>query len=131
MQKLVLALAILASFSGLVSAKKSPKNSSSTASNQLGVYKIDLADLDEMEQQSLNYLNRYRNMVGMKEVQISQELMVMAQNEADRLANLSSLETFSFNVDNRSILANLYRITAMNKKGGLILIPCVLFRLFN
>ena len=77
---------------------------------------IDLEDFDDLEHQSLIYLNRERSEDGIKAAQLNQELMVMAQNEANRLANVSNIETFQFSVE-RKLIINLYRIIGKNKKG--------------
>lgn len=89
-------------------------NMSKTASN--GTTEIDLDDFDDLELQSLAYLNKDRRSKGIKPAQMNQELMVMAQNEADRLANISNIEPFLFSV-NRKMFVNLFRIIGKNKKG--------------
>ena len=81
---------------------------------------IDLDDFDDLELQSLHYLNRERQLKGIKAAVLNHELMVMAQNEADRLANLSHIEAFRFNVD-KKLTVNLFRIVGKNAKGSMLI----------
>jgi hypothetical protein len=79
--------------------------------------RIDLEEFDDLEQQSLNKLNWDRFKKGLMPAKLNQELMVMAQNEANRLANISDVSEFQFNIS-RKLLVNVFRIVGRDFKGG-------------
>jgi hypothetical protein len=79
-------------------------------------YKIDLTDFDKLELQSLNQLNRDRAMRGLQKVNLSEELNVMAHNEANRLANQSRIDPFNFDTS-RKLFVQLFRLVGKNHRG--------------
>ncbi len=78
---------------------------------------INLEDFDFLELQSLIFLNQVRVKNGMRKVVLNQELMAMAQNEADRLANQTLIGQFPFKTD-KKLMVQIFRLVGKNHRGG-------------